>query len=63
MYVYMKVTKDRFELPLAVADTGAELAKICGTSEKNVYNAIRKARLCGHKCQYVRVELEGEKNV
>ncbi len=62
-FVYMKITTDRYELPLAVADTGAELAKICGTSENNVYNAIRKAKLMGHRCQYVRVEVEAEKNV
>ena len=59
-YLYMKITKDRYELPLAVADTGEELARICGTSKHNVYNAIRKAKSCGHNCQYVRVELEGE---
>lgn len=59
-YVYMKITTDRYELPLAVAETGAELARICGTSENNVYNTIRKAKLYGHRCQYVRVEVEGE---
>ena len=59
-YLYMKITTDRYELPLAVADTGEELAKICGVSINNVYNTIRKARINGHRCQYVRVELEGE---
>ena len=57
-YVYMKITKDRYELPLAVADTGEELARICGTSINNVYNAIRKARINNYKCQYIRVNIE-----
>lgn len=61
-YLYMKITTDRYELPLAVADTGEELARICGTSKHNVYNAIRKAKICGHRCQYVRVDI-GEENV
>lgn len=60
MYVYMKVTPDRYELPVAVADSGYELAKICGVSTNNVYNAMRKARLNGYRCQYVRVEVEDE---
>ena len=62
MFVYMKVTTDRYELPLAVADTGEELARICGVSKNNVYNTMRKARILGHRCQYVRVEV-GEENV
>lgn len=63
MFVYMKVTRDRYELPVAVADTGDELAKLCGVSIHNVYNAIRKARLLGHNCQYVRVDIGEEENV
>ena len=60
MYVYMKITKDRYELPVAIADTGEELAKICGVSINNVYNTIRKARLTGSRCQYVRVDVEDD---
>ena len=61
-YLYMKITTDRYELPLAVADTGEELAKICGVSINNVYNTIRAARIKGYRCQYVRVELEEDPN-
>ena len=60
MYVYMKITTDRYELPVAVADTGEELAEICGVSRNNVYNTIRKARINGYRCQYVRVEVEDD---
>ena len=60
MHVYMKITTDRYELPVAVADTGEELAKMCGVSINNVYNTIRSARIHGYKCQYVRVEVEVE---
>ncbi len=57
-FVWLKVTTDRYELPVAVADTGAELARICGVSDNNVYNAINKANALGHRCQYIRVEVE-----
>lgn len=56
--VWLKVTRDRYELPVAVAETGAELARICGTSENNVYNTINKAKALGHWSQYIRVEVE-----
>ena len=62
MFVYMKITKDRYELPVAVADTGEELAKICGVSINNVYNTMRSARANGYRCQYIRVKIEEDGN-
>lgn len=62
MFVWLKVTPDRYELPVAVADTGKELARICGVSENNVYNTMTKARKLGHRCKYIRVEVEEDKN-
>lgn len=65
MFVWLKVTNDRYELPVAVADSGKELARICGVSENNVYNAMTQARRRGWRCQYVRVEIgkDNEDNV
>lgn len=60
--VWLKVTADRYELPVAVAETGAELARICGKSENNVYNTINKAKQLGHRCQYIRVEVEEDED-
>lgn len=60
--VWLKVTADRYELPVAVAETGAELARMCGKSENNVYNAINKAKQLGHRCQYIRVEIEEDED-
>lgn len=34
MTLYIKVTQDKFELPIAVADTARELADMVGTSKK-----------------------------
>lgn len=62
-FVWLKVTADRYELPLAVADTGEELARVCGTSPNNVYSTMSKAKRLGHRCQYVRVEVGRDENV
>ncbi len=54
MYVYMEITKDRYELPVAVADTMAELAKICGVHMTAISHAINGAK----RTKYIRVEIE-----
>lgn len=45
MKLYMKVTRDKYELPLAVADSKRELAEMLGTSINCVYSAYSH----GHK--------------
>lgn len=40
MKLYMKVTNDEYELPLAVADTQEELAKLLGVSRTAVSKAL-----------------------
>lgn len=58
--VYMKVTRDEYELPVAVADTVVELAKICGVK----VNSISKQLWCSKhttksdRCIYVKVEID-----
>lgn len=39
MIIWMEVTKDEYELPIAVADTAQELAKMCGTTANNVMSS------------------------
>lgn len=36
MFVYMMVTKDKYELPLAVVDSAEELSKISGKSVNTI---------------------------
>lgn len=40
MIVYMKVTRDEYELPLAIADTAGELAKMTGATEGAIWSSI-----------------------
>lgn len=38
--IWMKITNDEYELPLAVADTAQELAEICGTTKNCIVSTI-----------------------
>lgn len=57
MYVWMKVSDDKYELPEAIADTLPEMAAMCGTTAANIrkQNAYRKKH--GLHPLYVRVDI------
>lgn len=38
--IYLLVSKDEFELPLAVADSVYELARICGVTPSTVMHSV-----------------------
>ena len=61
--VWMKVTDDEIELPVAVADTAAELAKMLHVSENSIYSSMSH-QTRGHrkKTPYrkVRITLDDE---
>lgn len=38
--MWMKVSDDKYELPVAVADTAAELARILGVRTNVIYSAV-----------------------
>lgn len=60
MRVYMKVSKDKYELPVAVAATMQELAMMCGTSVNAINSAICHSKVRGGRCVYVKVEIDDE---
>lgn len=53
----MCVTKDKYELPLCVADTQEELAKMLGICPSVIYRALSNAKK-GSKSKYIAVEVE-----
>jgi hypothetical protein len=61
MKIYMWITKDRFELPIAVADSVPELAKIAGKTVPQVETAISHWAhgKIAHP-SFIRVEVEDE---
>ena len=57
--VCMKVTKDKYQLPVAVAESAPELARICGTTKDVVRSQAshyRHGRL--KKPSYICVEVD-----
>lgn len=43
MIIYMCVTSDKYELPIAIADTASELARIMDTTTNNIYSCISRS--------------------
>ena len=58
MNIWLLVTADELELPVAVADTAGQLADMIGVRVNNIYSAISNAARFGYRCQYVKVEIE-----
>lgn len=50
--IWMKVTKDKFEFPLAMASTATELARITRVHRTTIHRAINK-----EKSGFVKVEV------
>ena len=57
--LYMWVTLDKYELPLFVADSPAELAEVCGVRPDTIYTMVsRYSHGKIPRSQYVRVEVD-----
>lgn len=51
--LYLRTTQDELELPIAVADSPTELARMLGTTENNVSSCISK-----HYKGWYKIEIE-----
>ena len=58
MTVYMEVTQDKYELPVAIADNAEILAKKCGTTKNSIFSIIAHAKKDGRKARFVKVEID-----
>lgn len=59
--MYMAVTTDKYELPIAIGDTAGELGKIVGVSPNTIHSSISK-NLSGktRKMRFVKVKIDDE---
>lgn len=60
-YLWLAVTADKYELPLAVCDTAKELGELYGIKKNSVITAVKKqssGRGCGRKIIKVPIEEE-----
>lgn len=62
MTIYMKVSKDEYELPEAIADSAVELAQMLGIKAQSVYDSMKHVKSRGSKSPYIKVEIGGEQD-
>nr|DAH33447.1 MAG TPA: Protein of unknown function (DUF1580) [Caudoviricetes sp.] len=57
-YVYVYYSKDKYRLPIAVADTAAQLAKMLSIKPKSIYQMMSRAKREGKECRFAKVKIE-----
>lgn len=55
--LYLKVTQDKYSLPMAVAESAEELAEICGVTKENIFSRISEGKNLKYP-SYIMVEIE-----
>ena len=65
MKVYMLVTADKYELPLAVCYSAAEVAELLGRVRGDIYSTISRKLVsqdtfCGYRYRIITVEFNEE---
>lgn len=63
MFLWMKVTDDKYELPLMVAKSAGELARMTGQKRSSICSCISHAEKRGGKSCYVRVKVEDDEEL
>lgn len=58
MVLYMKVTNDKYQLPVAVTDTVKELAEILGTTQNVINSSLSRQKAGKGTGTYYRVEVD-----
>lgn len=56
--MYIAITKDKYELPIAVADTAKELAEMVGTKPNTVLSAISHEHSRGSNSMFKKVLID-----
>jgi hypothetical protein len=57
-YIYMEVTQDEYELPVAIASTSTELAKLCQTTTNAIRQGLHRRKNPKRWSRFVRVDVE-----
>lgn len=61
MNVWMQITKDKYELPVAVANTANELAEIVGVDVNSIRSAVSRQKTGKRKfAKYIKVVVEDD---
>lgn len=65
MTLYMVITADEYELPLAVRNNAQEIAELLGRTKNDVFRAVGQNWLSkyphnGHKYRIIKIEVDNE---
>lgn len=60
MVLYIRITPDKYELPVAVAEDAETLARMCGVTRNSIYSQISRYEHQGRPCRWRRVEVEDD---
>lgn len=56
--IWMKISDDQYELPVAVADTAIELAQLCGVTVNTIYAQLSRVKAGSlPSCPYICVTI------
>lgn len=58
MKLYLRVTDDEYEFPIAIADTKTELARMCGVTYETIRACLCRARKGKYNSVYKEVEVD-----
>ena len=61
MIIWMKVTRDKYEFPVAMADSCALLARLLGTTTYAIYTGVRHYEKEGRMSAYRKVRIEDDR--
>lgn len=56
--IWLAVTPDKYELPVAVADTAEELGNMLGKTANAIYSSMSNSKKRGYKSPYVKVVID-----
>lgn len=57
---YMEITRDKYELPVAVAESMTELANMCGVKVSTICHSVNRKNKQKVPHKYVRVLMDDE---
>lgn len=57
--IFMEITMDEYQLPVAVADSPAELGAMVGNTSENIRTSAYYSRK-GQRRKYISVDVEGD---
>jgi ribosomal protein L7Ae-like RNA K-turn-binding protein len=56
-YVYVAYSKDKYKLPIFIADSPKELSAVVGVDSNTISSMICRAKTKGKECRFAKVDI------